>query len=97
MLHPSARRILVVVFRQMWQSLQRSMGVIRGSIAGDQSGKRRNSHSLGDEVSACRSGPRSGKLRPGEISRNFRDDVTNNEPEVTVQDHKGSVLLGTSV
>ena len=64
---------------------------------GDQSGKRRSSHSLGDEVLACRSGPRSGKLRPGEISRNFRDDVTNNEPEVTIQGDKGSVLLGTSV
>lgn len=34
MLRPSARRILVVVLRQMWQSLQRSMGVIRGLIAG---------------------------------------------------------------
>lgn len=37
-----------------------------------QSEKRRNSLSLGDEVSTCWSGPRLSKLRPGEMSWNGR-------------------------
>lgn len=40
-----------------------------------QSEKRRNSLSLGDEASTCRSGPRLSKLRPGEMSWNGRFGV----------------------
>ena len=40
-----------------------------------QSENRRNSLSLGDEPSTCRSGPRLSKLRPGEMSWNGRFGV----------------------